>query len=187
VRADLFISEAHICSSSQPELQTETCRYLLMDTPSKTDQRVTFRPSFLVIWASILLRAIVLGCPILFVILSLKGIAPAKTLGPFLRGITAALVVTGPLASILCFCFPQSITSRGIDAHSFWGVRRFISWNDIAIIRPFSWVGLKFLRLDSGSDDKTAWLCRFPMRKSKFKQTLLQLAPPDHPIRTYFS
>jgi hypothetical protein len=115
------------------------------------------------------------------------GIVPAKTVDLILHGFIAALLVSVPLAAILCFAFPQSITPNGINAHSFSGVRRFISWNDIASIRPLSFVGLKWLRLDSASNGKTTWLSLFPDSKSKLKPTLLQLAPPDHPIRSYFS
>src|SRR4051812_20315910 len=148
--------------------------------------RTTFRPSFLILWAWLAPFAVVVAPAISFPIL-LAIIPPTKTLNPIFQGAIAGLLVSVPVTAIICFAFPQSITPDGVHAHSFWGIVRFTPWGDIASIRPFSLLGLKYLRLDSRSNGKTAYLCLFSSRKSEFKQSLLRLAPPDHPIRAYFS
>ena len=102
----------------------------------------------------------------------------------------AILVPSLLFVFVLTLPYSSARLSLILQGHPFARVvplRRFTSWNDIATIRPFSLLGLKYLRLDSRSNGTTAHLSRFLSRKSEFKQTLLRLAPPGHPIRAYFA
>jgi hypothetical protein len=154
------------------------------------DNRGSFRLSFSVVFSWLLVFGVLLGwlCALVLLV-SLEG--KRFTFSNYLHAIFRASVwhlsSVAMIATAFSLCIRQAVTSGGVAAHTFWGVQRFTSWSDVMAIRPCSILGLKFLRLDSRSDGKTAWLSLFLSPKSEFRGTVLRLAPPDHPIRGYFA
>jgi hypothetical protein len=80
--------------------------------------------------------------------------------------------------------FSAWFSSDGIYGHLFWGVRRFIRWQDIASVRRFSLLKLPWIRIYSGVDGKVTWLPLFQSRPFEFRQTIKEFAPFNSPILT---
>jgi len=154
------------------------------------DKRGSFRLSFSVLFFWLVVVCVLMGwlCAlVLLVFLEGKRFAFAKYLHAIFRASVWHLALAAMMATAFSLCIRQAVTSGGVAAHTFWGVRRFTSWSDVMAIRPCSILGLKFLRLDSRSDGKTAWLSLFLSPKSEFRGAMLRLAPPEHAIRAYFA
>jgi hypothetical protein len=100
----------------------------------------------------------------------------------FTHALVLVLFLSFILAWILSVFFPAWISSDGIYGHSFWGVRRFIRWQDIASVRRFSLLKLPWIRIYSNVDGKVTWLPLFQARPFEFRQTLKEYAPLNSPI-----
>ena len=82
------------------------------------------------------------------------------------------------MISLLC---PAAFSADGIYAHSFWGRRRFVRWQDVVKARTFRIANLPWVRV-SGADSKITWLALFQVRKNDFCQEIRRFAPPDSPV-----
>jgi hypothetical protein len=86
---------------------------------------------------------------------------------------------------MLSLLFPIAFSVNGVYAHSFWGNRRFIAWQDVASARTLQLLNLRWLRIYS-TDGKVTWLAMFQSRGSAFRQEIRRLAPADSPILRCF-
>jgi hypothetical protein len=85
-------------------------------------------------------------------------------------------------ATVLSVLFPVRLTADGIHAHSAWGWRRFIRWQDIKTVRKFNLPILPWLRLYDADGSSPVWLSMFPSSPDLFKLEIQKLAPPANPI-----
>jgi len=83
--------------------------------------------------------------------------------------------------------FPDIIAADGIQGHSFWGLKRFIRWQDIREARPFQLFNLRFLRLYSKQDQSVTWIGLFPARRADFVSTIQRFAPADCPLLQFIA
>src|SRR6266702_7878701 len=44
----------------------------------------------------------------------------------------------------ITLCFTLKLTSEGVFGHSPWGIRRFVRWQDIATVKPFRFLNLRY-------------------------------------------
>jgi hypothetical protein len=99
------------------------------------------------------------------------------------------LVVSLPLALlvswILSRCFPDIVSREGIYGHSFWGIRRFVRWQDIGKVRGLRLFHLRFLKLYSSADQRVTWIGLFQARAQDFRHEIQSVAPSDSPIRKF--
>lgn len=79
-------------------------------------------------------------------------------------------------------CFPVILSKSGIQGYSFWGLPRFVRWQDIKEARGFSLLNLRFLRLYSVRDQKVTWIGLFQANPRDFLLQIQIFAPTDSPI-----
>ena len=75
--------------------------------------------------------------------------------------------------------FPDIITADGIQGHSFWGLKRFIRWQDIREARPFQLFNLRFLRLYSKQDQSVTWIGLLPLELKRCEQPCVAALSTD--------
>jgi hypothetical protein len=85
---------------------------------------------------------------------------------------------------ILSLLYPYAFSAEGIYGYSFWGRRRFVSWQDISSIRTFRVLNLPWLRVYA-IGGKITWLGLFQSQDTEFRQEIRRLAPPTSPILNY--
>ncbi len=104
----------------------------------------------------------------------------------FLLGAAALFPVSIFLAGGVSLLFPPvRLTAEGIHAQNAWGVASFVRWQDIAAVRTFDFLNLRWLRIFSNEDRAVTWLAVFQSPSAEFKQEIDRLAPADSPIRKY--
>jgi hypothetical protein len=126
-----------------------------------------------------------IGMPLAFgAIILMEGFSQVNVVALFLAVLVGAAV--GFLyVWLLSLCFTTELTSEGVFGHSFWGIRRFIRWQDIANVRPFNFLNLRCLRLYPPGDTGPTWIALFQAHKTEFMRELQRLVPPDSPVRNY--
>jgi hypothetical protein len=82
---------------------------------------------------------------------------------------------------------PTGFSSDGIYASSRWGFRRFIRWSDIAKVRRFPLLNLKFLWVYSSVDGKVTSVSLFQAHKKEFEDEIRKFAPPESPVLTFLN
>jgi hypothetical protein len=97
-------------------------------------------------------------------------------------GLLVCLPLAWVVSWILSRCFPDIVSTDGIQGHSFWRLRRSVRWQDIKEVRDFRLFHLRFLRLCSGQDQKVTWIALFQARAQDFRRKIQRLAPSDSPI-----
>src|SRR5438093_1557027 len=65
----------------------------------------------------------------------------------------------------ITLCFTLKLAPEGVYGHSFWGVRRFIRWQDIGEVRPFRLLNLRYLRLYGAGKSSPTWIALFLARR----------------------
>jgi hypothetical protein len=90
-------------------------------------------------------------------------------------------VLSAVMAWLLSALYPASFSADGIYGHSFWGIRRYIHWRDIADARTFRLLNLAWLRIYT-VDNRVTWLALFQSDKAKFRQEVQRLAPAGSPV-----
>ena len=83
-------------------------------------------------------------------------------------------------AWIFSLFFPAWISSAGIHGHSFWGIRRFIQWQDVTRVRKFTFLNLPWLRVYSRVDGKVTWLPLFQSCPIEFQEEIRRFAQPNN-------
>jgi hypothetical protein len=97
--------------------------------------------------------------------------------------ISLAYVPTGWVVSwIVCRYDTYILSKEGIQGRSFWGLRRFIPWQDIREARGFRFLHLRWVRLYSARDQKVTWIALFQAHPEEFAREIQTLAPSDSPI-----
>jgi hypothetical protein len=103
-------------------------------------------------------------------------------------GIPFFLLLVVIMASLLyVITKPVGFSSDGIYASSQWGFRRFIHWSEIAKVRKYRLLNLKFLKIYSSVDGKVTKLRLFQARKNEFRDEIRKFAPPDSPILNFLN
>ena len=97
-------------------------------------------------------------------------------------GVIAAIVWSIFWAYLLHIVFPTRISSEGVAAYSVWGTRRFIAWQQIAMVCPIRILNLRYLRLYSSTDRRVTWLPLFSADPDAFHAALHETLPSDSPI-----
>jgi hypothetical protein len=100
-----------------------------------------------------------------------------------------ALVIVGGFGVIFSFLwswlmsvgFPVGFSKDGFYGYSFWGRRRFVSWQQIATARTFRLFNLKWLRIYA-ADGKITCLALFQSHGTEFREEIRRLAPPSNPV-----
>jgi hypothetical protein len=90
----------------------------------------------------------------------------------------SSLVMAG-LVSIL---YPASFSAEGLYGRSFWGRRRFVRWQEIAVARSFRLLNLRWLRIYTTDYSRVIWLALFQSHEAEFRQEIQRLAPAGSPI-----
>lgn len=126
-----------------------------------------------------------IGIPTAFgAIILMEGFRQVNVVALFLGVLVGAPVVFLNVW-LISLCFTMELTSEGVFGHSFWGIRRFIGWQDIGTVRPFHFLNLRFLRLYPPGGTCPTWIALFQAHKTEFVQELQRLLPPDSPVRNY--
>lgn len=101
--------------------------------------------------------------------------------------IASALLVVYSLAVawILSLLFPAAISADGIYGHSSCGMRRFVSWHEIAAVRMFRLFNLRWLRVYTTAKRKAIWLPLFQSHKAEFDQQIKRFAPAGNPLLSH--
>jgi hypothetical protein len=99
----------------------------------------------------------------------------------------ASLLVFSLIASCaLSLSWPAGFSGNGVYGHSFWGVRRFVRWQEIEAARTFRLLNLQWLRIYRNGDGEVTWLALFQSDKNEFQQEIRRLAPPGNPVLEHF-
>jgi hypothetical protein len=93
----------------------------------------------------------------------------------------AVLMFSFAYSWLMARLFPIGFSADGIYGHSFWGRRRFVSWQEIATARPRRLGNLRWLRVYA-IDGKVTWVALFQSRDTEFQQEIRRLAPPGNPV-----
>jgi hypothetical protein len=92
------------------------------------------------------------------------------------------LVYAFVFAVAISLFYPCSITSTGVYGHSFWGLRRYLGWNEISAAKKKRIGNLVFLSLSSKTGGAAIWLPLFQSRRAEFVETVRKSASPNHPV-----
>ena len=109
-------------------------------------------------------------------------ILSGRVLAGFLVGAIGGTVFGLLMAFVLCRCFSLKLSAKGLHGHNALGAPRFIAWSDITKVRPFSLLGLSYLRLYSSGSRNPVWIFLFLSRPAEFKRVVSSLAPQGNPI-----
>jgi hypothetical protein len=90
-------------------------------------------------------------------------------------------------AWIIFLLFPALISGQGIRGHSFWGMRRFVGWEEIVKVKKFSLFGLPYLRIFSATDGKVTWLPLFQSQMVEFRNEIRKFAPSNSPLLAHLN
>jgi hypothetical protein len=85
---------------------------------------------------------------------------------------------------LLSFFFPIALSAGEIYAHSFWGLRRYIPWTEIASVKPFRLINLVWLKLYSNQNNRVVYMWLFVKKGEEFRAEIKRLAPADSPVLT---
>ena len=88
-------------------------------------------------------------------------------------------------AWVISVCFPNKLAPSGVHGHSFWGVPRFIRWQDIEKATPFRYLTFRFLRLHPVGGKSATWIAFSQARQKEFEEEIRKLAPPESPLRAF--
>ena len=91
-------------------------------------------------------------------------------------------VVFSVIISLLYSCI---ITPAGIYGHSFWGLRRYLGWSDIAAAKKGKLGNLVFLKLYNSAGCSIIWLPLFQAKRVEFQEMVRKCAPPGHPVLSH--
>jgi hypothetical protein len=94
----------------------------------------------------------------------------------------SVLTLAPLMAWLSSVVYPASFSADGIYGHSFWGRRRFVRWQDVAVARTFRLLNLRWLRIYTTDYSKVIWLALFPANKVEFLKEIHRLAPSKSPI-----
>jgi hypothetical protein len=86
------------------------------------------------------------------------------------------------MALLFHWSFPTRISAEGLSAHSIYGFRRFISWENISDARPFRLFNLRWVRLYSSFDGKVTWMALFQSNFELFNAEIRKFAPSHSPV-----
>jgi hypothetical protein len=94
------------------------------------------------------------------------------------------ILLCGVIVTFLMYIATISMgfSADGIYGGSFFGLRRFIRWTDIAKVKKFSLLNLKYLRIYSMADGKVTWLILNQAHKKEFFDEMRKFAPPESPV-----
>ena len=120
---------------------------------------------------------VILGVLLVFIDEGLKVDVSDLAIG--IAGGVVAVVVQSFLA---CRRYTIELSEAGIRAYSFWGKRRFIKWQEIEAVRPFTLLNLRYLRLYGPQPSKPLWLAIFIPNPSAFRDAITRLAPINCPV-----
>jgi hypothetical protein len=154
---------------------------------SNAEQSVTFLPSFrtVFLWEMAVASPVACVCVLGWLITTGRHFV----LGRYIRGMTLGLVVAALLAALLVLVcrqlFPVKLSQIGVVGYSLWRAGLLIRWDEIDSVRPFSLLGLKYLRLYPRTNGMTIWVPLFVVPRAAFQQTLLDFSPVDNPIRAH--
>jgi hypothetical protein len=149
---------------------------------------LTFLPSFQTTFLWIMSVAFPVAC--VWRIGSLITSGRHFVLGRYLRSMTFGLLVAAVMLALLLLIarkfYAVKLSWVGVVGYNFWGSGLLMPWEEIGVVRPFSMLGLKYLRLYSQKAGPTVWVPLFVVPRASFRASLLELAPTDSPIRAHF-
>jgi hypothetical protein len=99
----------------------------------------------------------------------------------YIVALSGALVVGGVLVALVVLIFQTSIYQGGIEAYTFWGLRRSIAWTQMTDARPFNLIGLRFVRVSSVTGT-ILWVPMFHSDQNGFVSMVRALAPDGSPL-----
>jgi hypothetical protein len=86
------------------------------------------------------------------------------------------------VAWLLALLFPAGFSADGVFGHSACGMRRFVSWREIAVVRTFSIFNLRWLRVYTTTNTQVTCLPLFQTHKAEFHQEIQRFAPAGNPL-----
>jgi len=152
----------------------------VMTMDAKQDRKV-FRAALFPLSIAIAGPALVIVCCLTIRLEGWRGL----DLKSLFEGAVAIELAGLAFAWVISVCFPNKLGPSGVDGHSFWGVRRFIRWQDIQRASPFRYLGFKFLRLYPGGGRGATWIAFSQARQKEFEEEIRKLAPLESPIRAF--
>jgi hypothetical protein len=99
----------------------------------------------------------------------------------FLIAILQVAILSVGGSWLISLMYTSAFSAEGIYGHSFWGVRRFVRWQDIADAKACKLANLPWLRV-YGANGKVTWLALFQVQKNEFWQEIRKHAPADSTV-----
>lgn len=96
------------------------------------------------------------------------------------------LVFSFACASVLVVVWKITLTAQGLNGFNFWGFYRFVPWQQIDHVKPFNFIGLRYLRVYSQGNDKPLWVPLFIKDYQSFSTMACSLPPEGNVFRAYF-
>jgi hypothetical protein len=140
--------------------------------------RMAWFPTFV---AACLGTAIVADIPILF--MEYFVISQPAIDWSFLAKLNLGAIVVNLLVSVaLPAVFTILVTRDGIRGHTFWGVARFIPWNEIKIATPINFIVVPYVRIHSKRGGKPIWLPLFLTDRAGLSKAIRRFASAENPL-----
>jgi hypothetical protein len=93
----------------------------------------------------------------------------------------AVLPLTAIFIAILIRLFPVYIDRQGVKSYNFWGVYRYLRWDEITSAKPFIIFNLSYIQIRS-IDNKQIFIPLFLSKMSSFNRQVRAFVDLEHPI-----
>jgi hypothetical protein len=120
---------------------------------SKEQKRLSFRMSYLAVLVCIL----AIGLPgIVLIAIARDGLH--VNIAALALGLVGGIVVGALLTAAFVAYFKLYVNSLGLRCFDFWGLYHDAAWSDIVLAKPFSFLGVRFLRTFRAKTRLALWV-----------------------------
>jgi hypothetical protein len=119
----------------------------------------------------------------LLLVLGYVALAPSPAMGlELLFGIVWGEVAAVVLVLAMVAYFKVYAGPDGLRAPTLWGNYRQVAWADVRRVRPFNFLGLRYLRVGTAGPGGTLWLPVFLSDLARFRAAVRRHAGPENPL-----
>jgi hypothetical protein len=139
----------------------------------------TFRPSFVRVFAVCSgLTAI-----IIFLFLPLFWPLQGARASAFQSLIIFAVIWISALSVFGYWLSKLTVQANGIRGYTFLGTFHFVQWDNMRSVQRINLLGLRYLRTTHNQSRSPLWIPLFHTQQSKFESLVIDIAPPNNPLR----
>jgi hypothetical protein len=144
----------------------------------------SFRISFWVLWAYVVIAATGIGVPLALALVACLGLWPPwdKLVVAVGGGVGVAEISASLLLLVYIAYFKVTVGPDGLGGFNSWGGFRKFAWADISSVRRINLLGLPYLRVYAEARKASLGLPLFLRDRERFCRLVRAYAGPEHPV-----